>query len=180
MTATNIYDDDEEMKYEHIDKEEYKPDQSIDNNVLKDKREYLIDLCHSVCDILSDENEIKDYINDTLLWLYIKQSITEKEYDERINNINNMCNTIDENVTLTKKDTLAQLCYFIKGNMVEDASMYDTDSINNLLLLLDDTLDWILDIEVHNKNYTDESMSSKIDEINQLCNSIYDESIQKN
>ena len=94
--GTSIYNDDEESEVlELINKLDT---QDIDSDT-KQLREGLLDLCKSVLDIISDcdfddkeqiEN-IKNFVDDTMLWVYIKEGLQSEDYKEKIDEINKMC-----------------------------------------------------------------------------------------
>ena len=67
-------------------------------NEIKELRKSLFDLCYSIFDIIcnegfiidkNDRNDLKDYIDDTLLWLHVHEKPTKIEYKQKIDEILN-------------------------------------------------------------------------------------------
>ena len=101
---------------------------------LKNLRKSLFDLCYSIFDIICNEgfviqkehkNELKDYIDDTLLWLHVHEKPTQIEYKQKLDEVNEVCDKImkiyeenkstifNENILIketTKKTELENMC----------------------------------------------------------------------
>jgi len=70
---------------------------------LKELRQAISDMCYSIFDIISSGNlkisnnhmsELKDYIDDSLLWLHVHEKPGRTEYKIKIDEINETCNKI--------------------------------------------------------------------------------------
>jgi heat shock protein 1/8 len=195
VTATTVYGNDEDdpelnKLYEELENDEFGITDEMDEEDkkrIKEKREYLVSLCYSIFDILSMDNlnieqeyidELKDYIDDVLLWIHVADKIECSEYDERIDIINKSCDKIMnkydnlfEVKQFSKKEELEQLCFAIKSSLLCNLFKMD-DNTEKLGNQIDTTLDWLIvemDNSLDNQVYQD-----KIDEINKMCNDVYE------
>lgn len=168
-------------------------------NEIKRLRELLISLCYSVFEIITSDTikmdkdhvvELKDYLDDTLLWVHVKEKITIPEYKEKIDEVNKICNDFVEKYNnteiftsvITKKDELEQLCYTLLGSIMCNVLAAHDEDIQILKKNIENTLDWLTDIELQAKkaeltneifNIKEEEYQNKINMLNELCNNIY-------
>jgi molecular chaperone DnaK (HSP70) len=224
VDATTVYGDDDEenmdLVYEELENEEFGLDGDMDDELkqeLKELREMLVSLCYSIFDILSDnllieedhKEELKDYIDDILLWVHVKEKITKLDYQEKIEQVNKVCNDIaqkyenknifDDNPIAkeidTKRNELEQLCYAILSSIQSNLFSIHEKQIENLKNKIDETLDWLIEINIRDKeveydnnenNKNDNTIikekcyQNKIDEINDLCTDLYSNMVSIN
>ena len=193
--GTSIYENDDE---EIITKELY---EELENNELGVKngdsdeikketrrlRELLVSLCYSIFDILSSEmqiiekhvsDELKEYIDDILLWIYVKEKISIEDYKKKIEEVNNVCNDIvDKNINNEPKidiiddhgkAELEQLCFALLGGIHSNTlGIYNEEKIVFLRKYIEDILDFIIEHDEY--IYYD-----KITELNKICDEIYE------
>ena len=112
---------------------------------LKELRQAISDICYSIFDIISSGNlkisnnhmsELKDYIDDSLLWLHVHEKPSRTEYKIKIDEINETCNKIfnhykesDEvfkknelvNAMKTVRDELENECLVLQLLIQDDA-----------------------------------------------------------
>ncbi len=211
--STSVYnnEDDENGEisnifYEELKNEEIGIGENSNQNTISELRELqetLVQLCYDINDIISsdvlimkeeDKNEIKEYVEDTLIWAHVQQKITKHDYTLKIEEINNNCNNIintyekqneslfasqNENGT-NPRNELEQLCYTLKSSINCNIYALNQESVNILNKLIDGGLDMILqnDIELYSN---DENKSEdyypkyieKIQEINDSCDILY-------
>jgi hypothetical protein len=160
---------------------------------LKTLRKSLFDLCYSIFDIICNDgfvidkehkSELKDYIDDTLLWLHVHEKPTQIEYKQKIDEVNEICdkimktyeelnsNIFNENVLIketTKKTELENMCISLDIMIKEKKIILKTEYSNDILSNIKDTLDKLYSEE----NITEEYCENKIGEINDLCNKYY-------
>jgi molecular chaperone DnaK (HSP70) len=194
--TTAIYDDlDENTTHEEIMKKtemaEYgfiglsDPEQAE----IKELRTSLNDLCYSIFSILENpqlnierdhKKELRDFIDDSLLWICSHEKPTKIDYKQKIDEVNDACDKIlneytnkelfreDEIILLnkTKKEELENLCYTIRIMLDEKTIPLKTEDSENLNKLINQTLEKIDNIE-------EEEIILMIDEINMLCTSAY-------
>ena len=186
---TTIYgdekDEDKEMQhaFEEVEKEENGFDGLSDNDVaeLKELRQVVFDICNSICEILYSGNltiekqhiaELKDYINDSLMWLHIKEKPTKIEYKIKIDEINDACNKVfdhyknegqsifKENEILvankTCRDELENMCIVFKLMIADGAFPIDEPYLGKFKEKIESILTWMADKE-QNINLEDES-----------------------
>ena len=127
------YDDklvDDDLMLQDIDDEEKKEIKTLKNN--------LIELSHSIFDLLNDNDKINkniskdesirivDFIDDILLWSYTANKPRKIDFINKINEINDECNKLFEKYkdTFTKKeesidklDELEKLCYSLQSSL---------------------------------------------------------------
>jgi molecular chaperone DnaK (HSP70) len=172
---------------------------------LKEIRENLFNLCYTIIDIvfsdtlnLSDEhsNDLKEYINDALLWANVHQESIKNEYKIKIDEINEQCERIFEyyqdnetdlfiknNITKNIKnsrDELENLCIVLKLMIDDGVFSQEKTNVRKLLKYINETLDWITekDFTYKNKNNSEEiefyydECNRKIEEINNECSYI--------
>lgn len=136
----------------------------------KELRQAVTDLCYSVFEIVSSENtkilsshltELRDYIDDALVWLHVHEKPTREEYKEKIDEINKTCDTIfghysdkqndvfkkNEIVSSikNKRDELENLCYVMKLLISDGAFPVHKRILESFNTKLDDTLNWIIE-----------------------------------
>ena len=119
--------EDEELYTKELDEEEKKEIKSLKNN--------LIELSHSIFDLLNDnekftnsiitedKNKIIDFIDDTLLWSYTVVKPKKIDFINKINDINDQCNNlfdkhkdiINSNENLNKLEELEKICFSLKS-----------------------------------------------------------------
>jgi len=123
-----------------------------------------------------------------LLWVHVKEKISKREYEQKIDEINKVCDDImnrykDVDIFTTNgnktRTTLEQLCYAVKSSM---EIIKKTEQTKKLEKEIDIILDWLINIDIETKKaeiegrtYTvlENKYQEKIDEINEYCNTIY-------
>jgi len=208
---TTVYSNEEEENeiFEKIENEEYGNINEVEKEELKQLKTVLLDLCYNIFDLLASPSvkleknnkiELKDFIDDVLLWVHIQQKINKNDYKMKIDEINKICNNIletyeenqnkifEEDITNIKtyKGTLEQLCYTLKSSIVSNMFSLQEDKVKSLEVKIDGVLDWL--IEVGSKQYEeqyknnivdhddkklDDLYKMKIDEINSMCDNLY-------
>ncbi len=148
VNATTVYGNDKED--EELIKENYENNLEEDNEFTElddeEKKEIkflknnLIELSHSIFDLLSENEKINtyikkeekttliDYIDDALLWSYTANKPKKIDFINKINEINNECNKIfdkyqdiinsNNTENLDKIDELEKICYSLKSSVV--------------------------------------------------------------
>lgn len=195
ISNTSIYndeDDDFDMKYQVCSGQDGLNQISDEvKEELKTLKQSLSELCYNVFSIISsgdinisgeDQEEIKNYIDDVLLQIYVKEKITVIEYKQKINDVNNLCNSIVEKYNeqsifqkneQTKKDELEQLCYLLMGSIEKNIINLHEKQILRIKNVVESTLNWLVDIDVHDIEIDDSQYEMKINKINNICNTIY-------
>lgn len=224
-TGTTLFGDDEQDTgkiYEEIENEELGLTGIDDEEKadIKQTREALQELCNSVFEVISSDaisidashiRELKDYIDDVLLWMHVREKIAKKEYIEKIDEINRACDKILEETNKTevfeqnhvikqiktKRNELEQMCYAIKSSILSNVFSLKEDGIVALDGMIEDALEWLVNLDVKKKkqellneqknkksnNIEDNTthfveieesvFQSKIDQINDMCNELY-------
>lgn len=218
VDATTVYgnDDEEEMNqiYEELENQEYGLDGEMTEELrqeLKALREILVNICYSIFDILSEniniedehKEELKDYIDDVLLWVHVTEKIKKIDYEQRIEQVNKVCNDIvekykndalfEDNEIIknidTKKNELEQLCYAIYSSIQSNLFSIHEEQIEKLTEKINTTLNWLIDINVKQKeaelngeeyDIDNSCFQKKIDEINDICTDLYNNMISIN
>ncbi len=164
-------------------------------NEIKELRKSLFDLCYSIFDIIcndgfvidkDDRNDLRDYIDDTLLWLHVHEKPTKIEYKQKIDDVNDECNKIikeyennnrqvfneDELMKNTDSKTqLENLAMTLKILSDEKKTFLRTEQVNKLHLKLNS----IFDLLYREKEEKEEFYKEKLDELNKLCDDLYNE-----
>ena len=105
---------------------------------LKEIKQALSDLCYSVFEIISSDNlnlsndhlqELKEYIDDTLLWLHIHQEPNKTEYKIKIDEVNDTCNKIIEHYQEEGKE-------IFKENEIKQAIKSKRDELENMCIVI--------------------------------------------
>lgn len=195
VESTSVFQEDKEEEeekqvFQELEEEEFGFEDEDDENErqnIKDKRNLLIDLCNSVFDIISSSSfkiskdkfeDIKDFIDDTLLWAHIKQKIKLIEYDEKIAEINKKCDelvdTIDNNKPISKKEELEHLCYVMKTTFNNNLTNFSKEftELNNCKNNINNIIDNILDKLIEEK-VSDDFCNEQIQIINEHSNNLY-------
>lgn len=168
---------------------------------LKELRKSINELCHDVFSITTNDNiniskehlqELRDYIDDTLLWLHVHDKITKNEYIEKLNEINQNCDKIfnfykeqnkdifkDNNLlssNKSKQEELENLCLILKLMIEENAFPIKDIFLEKLSQTIDDTLLWIYDdnkkLDIDNQQFYKEC-DNKINIINELSSNLH-------
>jgi len=203
--ATSVYEDDNDGDevitkelYEELENNELGIKNSENGEIKKEMRrlrDLLVNLCYSVFNILSSDNikleqnynnELKEYIDDILIWVSVKEQISIEDYKQKIEEVNEVCNKIvdtntaifeENNITNNKKD-LEQLCFMILGSI--EANVLGPQNDEKLLYLkkyIGELLEFIIENTNNNvddnDNDNDNIYIEKINELNKLCDNIY-------
>ena len=181
--STTIYDNndtDNKLIFEKLENEERK-ELGLDNSEIKELRVVLKDLCDSMFDLLDNDMnlpeyiELKNYIDDTLLWMHIHTNITKIDYQIRIKQINDLSNKIFDNNQNNRpnyKTELEILCNLIKGSISND--LFDIENIGDSnIIKLNNMVDENISILNSDTIMSDDYYLDKINAVNDLCNQIY-------
>jgi L1 cell adhesion molecule like protein len=185
--GTSVFqnDNDDDKTYVKVIATELGYDDSIDNvklNELKQIRDTLTDMCHSVSDIVNNPNvfidetmrqDIKNFVEDLIVWIHVQPKISFEEYQSKLNELTHKCNDCikEERSDCENEEELMTLCLSIKSSIVSNPL-----SINEKMTrVLNDEIDNILLWMNENKNAAREQYSDKISYINGICNKIYEE-----
>jgi molecular chaperone DnaK (HSP70) len=167
-SGTSVYDEDEEENILNI-KSISKKQENID-----EVREELVNLCNEMSDILreinieeEDMNELRDIIDDTMLWIYVESKITKNDFVLKINEINDLSNKIiekyNDNVFRSNsKEELLKLCLELENLLDLDYEEYQ--EIKN-------KIEFIRNIE---EEYSDEYYLNLTEELNNICKEVYE------
>lgn len=199
--ATNIYDDD----LEDGDKERFIEMKELEDlgltgltdpeiSELKDLKKSLNELCYSIFDIIENpsfviekehKKELRDFIDDALLWICSHDKPTKTDYKAKIDEINDACDKIlkvyedkqdkifiDEFSEIkTKLDELENLCLTVKVLLDSGTLPIKAQIISELEKKIIQNLDGIYnDLFV---DVSDNIIQEKIDEINLLSNNLF-------
>jgi molecular chaperone DnaK (HSP70) len=198
--TTAVYDDlEENMSNEEIIKKtemaEYgfiglsDPEQAE----LKELRTALNDLCYSVFSILENpqlnintehKKELRDFIDDSLLWICSHEKPSKIDYKQKIDEVNDACEKIlneykdnnlfkpDENDIFNniknKRDELEQMTYAIKVMLNEKSIPLKSDDQDILNKKIDEIL-----VKLDETELTEDEATILLDELNMLCTNAY-------
>lgn len=201
-------EEDEETAFEKLTNEEFGiSDEMTEEEVreLRELKQSIVDLCYNVVDVLDCDtitikkehaDELKEYVDDVLLWTHVTEKIKKSEYQQKLNEINNTCNKVTEEYNskqifskddisskiATVKDELEQMCYALKSCIMSNYFSIDEKQIQLLSVCVDETLSWLVAEEVEKakceeekKEYktTEADYRKRLDTINELCNEMY-------
>lgn len=202
--CTSVYgqeelEEDNEI-YEMLKNEDFGLTNEMTDEVKKELiqlRDILIDLCHTVLEVITSKcikinkdhvGEIKDYIDEILLWVYVQQKISKTEFIQKIEEVNNICNDtvgiyekeqkeifesndkINNNI---KRYELEQLCYALLCSIESNMFSLEDDLIDNISNKINSILEWLLEININEYNIPEESFQNEIDNINNMCNKLF-------
>lgn len=213
VTSTTVYGNDEEdaenMKnvFDKIE-ETTLGAQGLSNQEkeeLKELRNAVSDICYSIFDIINSEytkiseehkQELKDYINDSLLWLHVHEKPTKNEYIIKIDEINETCDKIlshykNNNKSLfqhcdlissvkNKRDELENLCIVLKI-LIDDKAITEKGNVSETILkAIEENLIWLSSHDGQNEDDNQEEKQKefynecriRVDELNLLCSKI--------
>ena len=209
LNVTSIYndDDDDDNIYDIIENNELGIDDDTDKELatkLRELRKELMNICYATYNVLSDESfdiddkykfDLKDYIDDILLWVHVEEKISKNEYKQKIDEINDACNKIlsknpilfnKDNTSHTTRQDLEHLCYAIKCNTVYNPYSLHEKQLNKLNKKVDNILEWLIDMdikskkaEINNEKYeiSNDMYEQKMEEINNICNAMYNDMV---
>ncbi len=190
VKATTVYgdekDDEELVKEDYdtnlaededlgeLDEEEKKEMKSLKNN--------LIELAHSVFDLLNENERLSkkiaqgdrinliDYIDDALLWSYTVTKPKQIDFINKINDINEECNKLFEKykeniieVDNNKIDELEKLCFSLKSSIECGLYTFNKDHLE----LLNNKIDKYFE-EIENFHFEEYKLESNKEEISKL------------
>jgi molecular chaperone DnaK (HSP70) len=203
--VTAIYDDEEDEKeieniFEKLENDEMGFDGMNDpeKDELKELKKTINTLCHDMMSLICENNinmekehilELRDYMDDTLMWLHIHHKTTKQEYIDKLNEINKSCDKIFEyysnnNVNIfkediytakTKREELENMCFGIKITIDDNYGTINHQNINKINEFVTETINWLYEI---NNNDSDNSTNDilyeeKINKLNELSNDLY-------
>lgn len=180
--------------YEELENNEMGIKNSESDEVKKEirrLRDLLMGLCYSVIDMIGslEDNsnidkkhliDLREYIDDTILWVSVKEQISVEDYKEKIDEVNSVCNDIvDKNnfimdeVKENLKKELEQLCFTLLSSIMSNIyGPNNKDRVEYLKIYIEDTLNFINDNDELDNN--DNVFCEKIDGINKICDDIYE------
>jgi molecular chaperone DnaK (HSP70) len=148
-----------------------------------------------------DLKAFRDFLNDTFLWIHIQIKPKKTDFKIKIDEVNEECNKLLEKYAKdekdifelnaiqkaihTKRDELEQLCYALKSCIECNSFSIKEDYMKSLSARIDIILNWLIEIDVEkyqNKNCEDNDSNDdkneaeyqiKIDELNEMCNKLY-------
>jgi len=173
---------------------------------IKELRNNLINLCNNIFEIIESKSfvieknhkeELRDFIDDTLLWVFSHEKISKIDYQSKIDEIQESCNKIMdkyeednkeifENNKIEKIDELENLCYTLKIMIEENELPIDKNNENYTILcsLIENNLEFINKIKYinidENKNKMEENnklSENRLEKLNSICNDIYNKNI---
>ncbi|AYV81638.1 MAG: Hsp70 protein, partial [Harvfovirus sp.] len=191
--ATSIYGEDvAEVNevFEKLENEEHGFISDDDKKEIKGLRDCLKELANSLFDMLSSQNlqlsdddviELKENIDDVLLWMHVHTKATAVEYKAKIDHINDQCDAImkkydglfKKDVEENGKDELEQLCLLIKSSLSCGMFSVNENDGNLVGAKVDEILDWL----ISGKSPTENEYGKYILEVNELCNKVYSNSL---
>ena len=204
--GTSVFcDEEDESIFEKIQDEEFGFVSQIDEELKKELielRNNIIESCNYLMEFIANYStkidkdhltELKDYVDDILLWIYVQEKITKTEYINKIEEINNICNDImqkydinnsEDDNTVTLRGQLEQLCYALLSSILSNMFCLKEDDSCILRDKIENTLDWLIEIDIKPENFEhinlDEIYLQKINEINLLCDELYKNILQYN
>jgi molecular chaperone DnaK (HSP70) len=209
--ATGIYEDEEnngenmEDIFEKIEEREMGIIGMSDTQKaeVKEIRKALSDLCYSINEVLDSNKlainqehikELRDYIDDTLLWLYTHEQPSKAEYKMKIDEVNEQCdivfkhyeekgnNIFNKNAIIesikNNRDELENLCLTLKLLMSDNAIPINKKTeiyVKELSEKINSGISWIYSKdEEENKNMNEyySECEKRLNEINNLCDLI--------
>lgn len=198
----DLRDDDENMDdyLEKLEQEEFSGLSDNEITEIKEMGKSIRDICYTLLDIITREellldqtelNNMKDFIDDTLLYLHVHEKPTKMDYKAKLDEINEICDKIYDSYggnifketnkmdLKNKRDELENMCIATKIIIDSGAIVSNKKTILKVGLLsslVDSTLTWLYEnydkLVEENKELYDECVA-KIDEITNLSNEIY-------
>lgn len=175
-------EEDEETIFQNANDDD---DDDNDKNEIRNLKSTLIELCYSVSGVVQSDSlsikpdhiqEIKEYIDDILLWTHIKEKITKMEYENKIKELNDICNDLvsknSELFTRDPKDELEQTCIVLLSCIKSNHFSMDEHIIKDIAELANATLDWIIE-NGDNDDIKECVYLEKIKLINAKCDELY-------
>ena len=181
---SNITEEDD-LGIRELDDEEKKELKSLKNN--------LIELAHSIFDLLNENNKFNqedkiklvDFLDDTLLWSYTVNKPRKIDFINKINEINEESNKLFEKYKdilnndddLNPLDKLEKMCYSIKGSIMCGLIIFKKEDVDILNSNLDKYFDEISNYKLEEYKMEDEKLkeiyynkfNQYINELNTLC-----------
>jgi len=114
IKASNVYEDDDINDYFLVEDNNDSDNESNDNEerdkILEIKKN-MIELCNDTLSIIMNEDTVlnyndtsflREYIDDCMMWLYVSKNIKYDDYEKKISDFNDTCNSI-----MSKYDNVA-------------------------------------------------------------------------
>ncbi|AYV84430.1 MAG: Hsp70 protein [Hyperionvirus sp.] len=188
--ATAIYDDEVVEVFEKLENEELGFLSDDEKKEIKSLRDCLKQLASDLFDMLGgveisneDVSDLRETIDDVLLWMHVHTKASKVEYGEKIDHINNQCDQILKKYgdlfggkKKGARDELEQLCLMIKSSL--DCGMFSGIGESCRLGLgkkIDGILDWL--IAPGSESISEEEYAKYILEVNDFCNEIYNRGV---
>jgi len=199
-TGTSIYlDEDDEKTYQNILNidENLIGMSNIEQDEIKAFRTTLNDLCYSIFDLIENpsfsiedvhKKELRDFIDDTLLWICSHEKPTKNDYKQKIDEINSACDEIMLSYEKSNKEIFSQnsnfvsklasaslenTCLALKVLLNEKLIQLKTSQIEELLTIINGHLTFIEEL----KDVIDETFEIECEErltkLNTLCTELH-------
>lgn len=186
VNAVDIYGDDEEIidnKYEKVEHDNNSTENEIKliKKTIMDLGKNIINVVNNPVSNFSEEDIIliTDYIESVYIWLYTTSSKNNSEYIAKINEINKFTeeimkkyeekNIFEQNDNFTLRDELELTCITLNNALQSNYFSLSNDKNEKLKNIINEILEWL----VNNKNIDNELYNKKINEINDYCNNLY-------
>ena len=203
-SGTNIYNneddeninlDDENSIINITENENQKNISEEELNELKELRKSLFELCYSIFDIILNDgfiiskehrNDLKDFIDDTLLWLHVCEKPTRIEYKQKIDEVNEACDKLINEYDTNNKDLFSENELIKQSNnpKTELENMAITIKIlsdekktflkSEQILRLNKKIDEIFKL-IYDKEESDAFYKETLDNFNEFCQNLYNE-----
>jgi len=212
-SSTTIYgddDDDNDNANEDFEKieDEYMGIEllsDVDKQEIKHMRNDFMELCENINDVIGSDvnkmdeehnNELRDFIDDAMLWIHVQDKLTKNNIKQKIDDINEACdkmiaeydekkkdifkiNEIKEKITCPRHE-LEQLCYALKSSIMSNMFSLPDDKISSLSIKINDITAW-LNVELSDDDVIcDDEYVQKINELNDECNDMYQNMVNIN
>jgi molecular chaperone DnaK (HSP70) len=198
-SGTNIYLDDDDKTYQNI----LNIDENLigmsdnDQEEIKILRTTLNDLCYSIFDLIDNpsfsieathKKELRDFIDDTLLWICSHEKPTKNDYMTKIDEINLACDDIMNSYEKSNKEifsndsnlvsnvsskSLENTCLALKVLLNEKSIQLKTSQTEELLKKISLHLEFIdSKINICKDNFELEC-EERLNDLNSLCNDLH-------
>jgi molecular chaperone DnaK (HSP70) len=172
-------------------------------NELRAIKDTLVDLCQHITSYATnmsvfiepiEYNFIKDYIDTVYIWIYTNSTLKINDFVNKINEVNKICSEIFSKYNITSLSTenssnddicvsysqLEQLCIALKSSILSNFFSLKEIQIKILDDKLIETMQWMLELSDSEKNSYDNIFNEKINEINALCDDLYNQMLKPN
>jgi len=155
VNATTIYNDDDEDDDDGVIHNKLT---NTDKRGAYESRDILTEECHELFSLIDsnsfkdikedDKEQLRSYLNDLFMWIYVKTNIRKEDYDNKLKELHAKCDDIFEKNKKVTSDQIINMCNSIMNfmNNVEENDNELLDLVTNTIYNIKNNIEFDIDV----------------------------------